>query len=529
MDVGFWAIVPPLLTIGLAIVTKEVLLSLFIGVYAGSLIIVGWNPLSAMEKMVQIIITGLTDPGHMQVLIIVVMLGGLIGLLTRSGGSSAFGNLLGRKIKTRKGAEGTSWLIGLFIFFDDYFNVLANGTIMRSISDKFGVPREKLSYIFDSTAVGICLVVPLSSWVAFITSLISSSYASAGIKEDAFRTYLMCIPYNYYAWLCLIMVIVVACLGLNYGPMAKAERRTRETGALCDKTFSGGGSDDDDFSSIEQKNGGPIDLLAPILLLIMCTLVFMLYTGGFFKSHSVLDAVNNMDGMLSLTYAVSIAVIFAIIFYAIRKLSGVSDSISAFVVGTKSMLFVVILLAFAWGIGGVGDELDTAGFVASLFVGNVSPNMVAIILLVFSLAMTFATGATWGTYAIMIPMAVSIALAMDISVYMCVAAVLGGGGCGEHCSPLADTSILASASANVSLTDHIKTQAPYSLTCAVVACAGFFMLGITDNWFISTAVVIVLFLVCIFALNKIFGANKSQIKSSSGELSELEEVITENS
>lgn len=511
MDVGFWAVVPPLLTIALAIITKEVLLSLFVGVYTGCLIIVGGNPLTGMEKMVEIILAKLTLPWNMQVLIIVVLLGGMIGLLTRSGGSTAFGNLLGRKIKTKKGAQGATWLIGIIIFFDDYFNALTNGAIMRPISDKFGISREKLSYIIDSTAVGICLVVPLSSWVAFICSLIGDSFATAGVEQDSFKAFLLCIPFNYYAWLSLIMVIVVVYLGLDFGPMAKAEKRTRETGALCDKTFSGGGADEDDFSSIEQQKGHAIDLLAPIILLIVSALTFMLYTGGFFTSFSVLDAVNNMDGMLALTYAVSVSVIFSIIFYAVRRLSKVSDSIAAFVIGTKSMLFVVILLAFAWSIGGVGEELDTAGYVASLFVGNVPPFLIAFILFIFACAMTFSTGASWGTYAIMIPLAVPLAFAMDISVYACIAAVIGGGGFGNHCSPLADTAILSSAAANIRHTDHIKTQIPYSVTCAVVACVGFLISGFMDNWFVPMIAVIVLFFIAVFTLNKIFGENRYNI------------------
>lgn len=527
MEVGFWSIVPPLLTIVLAIATKEVLLSLFIGVYTGCLIIVGGNPLAGFEKMVEIILSNLTNPWNMQVLMIVILLGGMIGLLTRSGGSTAFGNLLGRRIKTKKGAQGTTWMLGLLIFFDDYFNALTNGAIMRPISDKFGVSREKLSYIIDSTAVGICLVVPLSSWVAFICSLIADSYASAGVEQDAFQAFLMCIPFNYYAWLSIIMVIVVVYLGLDYGPMAKAEKRTIETGALCDRTFSGGGADEDDFSSIEQKKGSAIDLLAPIILLIICALGFMLYTGGFFESFSVLEAVNNMDGMLALTYAVFIAVLFSIIFYAVRKLSKISDSISAFIIGTKSMLFVVILLAFAWSIGGVGAELDTAGYVSSLFVGNVPPFLIALIIFVFSCVMTFSTGATWGTYAIMIPLAVPLALAMDVSVSACVAAVIGGGGFGNHCSPLADTAILSSAAANIRHTDHIKTQIPYSATCAGVACVGFLISGFIDNWYVPMIVVLALFMVTVFVLNKLFGASRYSIEEIKAEAETLKAEAAE--
>ncbi|MDR2088315.1 MAG: Na+/H+ antiporter NhaC family protein [Clostridiales Family XIII bacterium] len=520
MDVGFLAVVPPLLTIVLAIVTKEVLMSLFIGVYVGCLIIVSWNPLGALEKMVELIVgtydeTGefvlsgaLSDPWNVQVLIIVTLLGGLIGLMVRSGGSKAFGELLGRKIKTKIGAQVATWLIGIIIFFDDYFNALTNGAVMRPISDKYAVSREKLSYIIDSTAVGVCLIVPLSSWVAFVCSLIAESYASAGLEGDAFAAFIRAIPYNYYAWLSIAMVLFVVLFKLDFGPMAKAEKRTQETGRLCDKTFSGGGADDDDFSSIVPMDGKPVDLLAPIVLLVACAIAFMLYTGGFFESFDLLDAVNNMDGMLALTYAVGVSVVFAIVFYAVKRLSRVSDSIAAFVTGTKSMIFVIILLAFAWGIGAVGDELDTAGYMVSLFEGNVPPFLTPLIIFVISCAMTFSTGATWGTFAIMIPIAVPLAVAMDVNVFACITAVIGGGGFGNHCSPLADTAILSSAASNIRHTDHIKTQIPYSLCCALVACVGYVISGFMDNPFVPLLAVFVIFVLVLVLLNRLFGAHR---------------------
>jgi len=405
-----------------------------------------------------------------------------------------------------------TWLLGILIFFDDYFNALTNGAIMRPISDKFHVSREKLSYIIDSTAVGICLVVPLSSWVAFITSLIADSFTAVGIEQDPFKGFLYCIPYNFYAWLSIIMVLVVVYFALDYGPMAKAEKRTALTGKLCDQTFSGGGADEDDFSSIEQASGKAIDLLAPVLLLITGAIGFMLYTGGFFESFSVMDAVNNMDGMRALVYAVFITVIFSIVFYALRKLSSIKDSINAFVIGTKSMLFVVILLAFAWSIGGVGDELDTAGYVAGLFVGNVPSFIVPLIIFVFSCLMTFSTGATWGTYAIMIPVAIPLAATMDINVYASIAAVIGGGGFGNHCSPLADTAILSSAGANIRHIDHINTQIPYSVTCAVVACIGFLLTGFIDNPLLPMAIVLGVFVAVVFVLHRIFGSAHYKIE-----------------
>jgi Na+/H+ antiporter NhaC len=535
MDVGFWAVVPPLLTIVLAIATKEVLMSLFIGVYVGCLIIVSWNPLHALEKMVELIVgtyddTGdfvlsgaLSDPWNVQVLIIVTLLGGLIGLMVRSGGSKAFGDLLGRKIKTKVGTQLATWVIGIIIFFDDYFNALTNGAVMRPISDKYGVSREKLSYIIDSTAVGICLIVPLSSWVAFVCSLIAESYASAGLEGDSFATFIRAIPYNYYAWLSIAMVLFVVLFKLDFGPMAKAEKRTMETGRLCDKTFSGGGADEDDFSSIEQMNGKPIDLLAPIILLVVCAIAFMLYTGGFFESFDLLDAVNNMDGMLALTYAVGVSVVFAIVFYAVKRLSKVSESISAFVTGTKSMIFVIILLAFAWGIGAVGDELDTAGYMVSLFEGNVPPFLTPLIIFVISCAMTFSTGASWGTFAIMIPIAVPLAVAMDVNVFACVTAVIGGGGFGNHCSPLADTAILSSAASNIRHTDHIKTQIPYSVVCALVACVGYVISGFIDNPILPLLVVFVVFVCVLILLSRLFGVNRYDVERVDAEAAETAE------
>lgn len=516
MDYGFWSVIPPLLTIVLAISTKEVLMSLFIGVFTGALIYSSWSPFGAMENMLNFIVYDslvYIDEGsawNMQVIIICLMLGGLIGLLVRSGGSTAFGNLLGKKIKTKKGAQGMTWLIGMLIFFDDYFNALTNGAIMRPISDKFGVSREKLSYIIDSTSVGICLIAPLSSWVAFIVSLINSSFADQGHSVDGFQIFLRVIPFNYYAWLSLIMVIIVVYLGLDFGPMAKAEKRTALTGALCDKTFSGGEADEDDFTSIKQAEGKSIDLLAPIILLIGLALTLMLYTGGFFSGEGVtlLEAVEGMDGMLALVYSIALTVIFSIIFYAIRRLSKVSDSIAAFVVGAKSMVYVFIILSFAWGIGAVCSYLETAEYLASLFVGNVPGFIMPLIIFAFACIMTFSTGASWGTYAIMVPLAIPLALQMDVSIYASIAAVIGGGGFGNHCSPLADTAILSSAASNIRHTDHIKTQIPYSVVCAVAACVGFLLSGFMDNPLIPMAAVFGVFFVIVFVLNRIFGEHR---------------------
>lgn len=535
MDVGILSVVPPLLTIALAIITKEVLLSLFLGVFTGCMIIVNWNPFTALEELVVILVGGyddtgdfvlsgvLTDPWNVQVLLIVTMLGGLIGLLVRSGASLAFGNLLSKKVTTKRGAQITTWVVGMMIFFDDYFNCLTTGAIMRPVSDRYGISREKLSYIIDSTAVGICLVAPLSSWIAFISSLIATSFVSLGIEQNGYTTFLMTIPYNYYAWLSLIMVLMVAIFKLDFGPMAKAEKRTAETGLLCDKTFSGGEADEDDFSSIEvSQDGKSVDLLAPILLLIGLALIFMLYTGNFFETRDLIDTLNNLDGMLALVYAIFISIVFAIIFYKIRGLSKVGESMIAFITGAKSMLFVIFLLTFAWGIGWVCDILGTAYYVADLFVGNVPAAVVPLILFVFACGMTFSTGATWGTYAIMIPLAIPLAVAMDINVVVCIATIIGGGGFGGHCSPLADTAILSSAAANIRHTDHIKTQIPYSITCAIAASIGYLVSGFVDGWFIPLAITLGVFTGFLVILSRLFGESKYDIEDILAEAAEAD-------
>lgn len=531
MDVGFWSLVPPLLTIALAIITKEVLLSLVIGVFTGCLIMTGWAPFPAFEGMISLIVEKLTTEWNMQVLVLLVMLGGLIGIMIKSGGSVAFGNWISKKVHSRKGVQGTAWGIGLLIFFDDYFNCLTNGAIMRPVSDKAGVSREKLSYLIDSTAVGICLIAPVSSWVAFIASLIAESFNSYDVKIDAFQAFLKCVPYNFYAWLSMIMVACVIIFGIDFGPMAKAEKRTRTTGKLCESTFSGGEADEDDFSAIDVSEGKPYHLLIPIGVFIACTIFFMLLTGGFFESHDILDTINNMDGMIALVYSVFISVLVAIILGAVTRVSNVPESFAALVVGAKSMLFVILLLTLAWSIGGVCENLGTGEYVASLLQGNVPEFIVPVILFIFAYLITFSTGATWGTFAIMIPVAVPMAIAINPDLmFVYIAASLAGGGGGAHCSPLADTSILSSCAANIKLIDHIKTQAPYSLTIAVISCIGFALVGATNMYIIPVAIMLGIFIVTVLVFRKAFGAKAASLNEQSPESTvqeEREEVPTE--
>lgn len=507
MEFGILSLVPPILTIVLALATKEVLMSLFIGTFTGCLIFAHGNPLTAMEAFLQnCVIDTVADPWSVEVIVVLTLMGGLIGLMIKSGGSGAFGRLVGKKIKSKKGAMRMTWLIGVCIFFDDYFNALANGAIMRQVNDSYGISREKTSYLVDSTAVGITLLVPVSTWVAFTCGLIADSYEKLGESMDSFQVFIHCIPFNFYCWMTIIMVFVVASFSLDFGPMAKCERRTQLTGKLCDQTFSGGDADTDDYAEIKVNEEGKADgLLVPIIMLVVLAFVFILYTGGLFEHHSLTKAINDMDGMLALTYASGITVVVTVLYYKFRGVSTVSASIASFVIGVKALMFVFILIVFAWAIGAVGDMLGTADYMASLFVGHIPPWTIPGILFAFSCFMTFSTGAGWGTYGIMIPLGIPLAFAMNVSPYACIAAIIGGAAFGTHCSPLADTAILSSASSNVRHTDHIRTQIPYSTCCAACTLLGFITAGITGGWVLPIAVAVGSFVIVIIVLNKLFG------------------------
>lgn len=523
MDYGFWSVVPPLLTIALAIITKEVLLSLFIGIYTGCFIAAGCNPLGAVEEMSNMMIGSyddeenviagvLSDPGDVQIIVIVVLLGGLIGLLVQSGGSRAFGEMIVSKVKTPKGAQVVTWAMGMLIFFDDYFNALTTGSVMRPVNDKMGISREKTSYIVDSTAAGICVISPISSFIAFTCSLIYAAYKDSNLEGNAYTEFLKTIPYNYYAWLALFMVLIVVLLKLDFGPMAKAEKRARETGMVCEKTFAGGDADEDDFAAIEPANGKAWHLIAPVVTLVVLDAVLILYTGGFFSGASFLDAIKDMDGMKALMFAIMFTLILTFLMLTLTRLVKFGVAMQAFIVGTKSIIYVIIMLAFAWGIGEVSTALGTAEYVISL-IGESFPTAI-LPLIIFGVAciMTFATGAEWGTWAIMVPIAVPLAVSTGINPVICISAVLGGGLYGGHCSPLSDMIVLTSASCNVRHIDHVKTQVPYSTVCACCAAVGYICSGFMGNWYIPLAVTFATFFVAVFILNRFFGEKRYSIE-----------------
>lgn len=519
MDYGFLSVLPPIIAIAFAMVTRDVLLSLFAGVTFGVLTLTNFNPFATLIEIFEIICNVLGDAEwNVRVILIVILLGALIGVLQKSGGSVAFAEWLATKVKSRRGTQIACWLMGLVIFFDDYFSCLTRGAVMRPVCDRFKVSREKLSYILDSTAAPICIMAPISSWVAYVTSIIASGFAIEGITENPIKIFLHTIPYNFYAWLAIVMVILIVFTKLEYGPMARAEKRAITTGETFDK--SGPGASGDDFKDmICSDKGKVVDMMLPILIMFITSLFFMLYTGGFFEGGiSVAEAFYDTDSASSLIYGIFLSVLIGVVFYKIRGTVSITDSIEAMVVGMKSMFFVVVFMTLAWSIGSVCEELDTAGYLVSLLGDSISASLIPVIVFVFACFTAFSTGSSWGTFAIMTPIVISLSVATGSNMELSIAAVLAGGVFGDHCSPLADTTILSSAGAGVVHMDHVRTQLPYAATAGISAIFGFLTAGFIGNPVIPLIISFGVFVVLIYFLNKFFGLKKDDVQTSQTEV-----------
>lgn len=511
---GWLAVLPPIIAITLAITTREILLSLFLGIFSGGLILSGYNPIGALTKTIEIVANSLGDEEfRIRVVIVVVLLGGLVGLLNKSGGSRAFARWVASKISSRTGAQGATWIMGILVFFDDYFNSLTIGSVMRPVTDQFRVSREKLAYILDSTAAPVCILAPISSWVAYVVSLIAGAYAVAGIDEPAFGVFLATIPYNFYAWTAILMVGIVIFTKTEFGPMARAENRTIKTGRTYDNSAVGA-SDDDFKDMVISENGKVYDLVLPIVTLFVVTILFMLQTGGYFQEDiTVSEAFNNTDAASSLIYGTFIGVVVAIITYKAHGSVSIKDSMAALVTGMKSMFVACCLLTLAWTIGGVCEELKTGDFLATLLADSLPGGVIPVLIFGIACFTAFSTGASFGTFAIVIPIAVPLAIATGASIPICIAAVLGGGVFGDHCSPLADTTILSSTGAACNHLDHVKTQLPYAFTVAGSAAVGFLLAGYLKSPYIPFLVTLGLFLCAVTLFHRIWGG-ETDVKST---------------
>lgn len=491
----FWSLVPPLVAIVLALITKEVYSSLFVGILVGALFYSGFS----FEGTVTHIFSGgfiavLSDSYNVGILIFLVILGAMVCLMNRAGGSAAFGEWASKHIKTRVGAQLATIALGVLIFIDDYFNCLTVGSVMRPITDKHNVSRAKLSYLIDATAAPVCIIAPISSWAAAVASCVES--------DNGFELFIKAIPYNFYALFTILMMVVLVVMKKDYGPMKK-----HEANALKGDIYT---TEDRPYANASETavntNGKVMDLVIPILSLIVCCVIGMIYTGGFFSGTGFVEAFSNCDASLGLALGSFFGLIITIVLYLIRRVLSFKDCMECIPEGFKAMVPAILILTFAWTLKGMTDSLGSTVFVETTvksFAGGLMSFLPAIIFVIGCL-ISFATGTSWGTFGILIPIVVAVFGETNPELMIIgISACMAGAVCGDHCSPISDTTIMASAGAQCNHVNHVSTQLPYAFTVAAVSFVTYIIAGFVRSAWIALPVGAVLMVAVLFVLGKI--------------------------
>lgn len=495
MYASVYSLIPPVVAIVLALITKEVYSSLFVGILIGGVFWSGFRFEKTITHVFQDGIVGvLSDSYNVGILVFLVVLGIMVCMMNKAGGSAAFGRWASKHIKTRVGAQLTTILLGVLIFIDDYFNCLTVGSVMRPVTDQHNVSRAKLSYLIDATAAPVCIIAPISSWAAAVTGFVKG--------EDGFSIFIRAIPYNFYAILTVVMMVAIVVLKFDYGPM-KLHEKNAVKGDLYtteDRPYATAENE------MEEGKGNVIDLVLPILVLIVCCIIGMIYTGGFFSGTGFVKAFSGSDASVGLMLGSFFAFIITVIFYAVRRVLSFSDSMSCVPEGFKAMVPAILILTFAWTLKAMTDSLGAAEFVANGMqkaAGGLVSLLPAIIFLV-GCFLAFATGTSWGTFGILIPIVVAVFSGtneqmMIISISACMA----GAVCGDHCSPISDTTIMASAGGQCNHVNHVTTQLPYAITAAIVSCVSYVIAGFVRNPFICLPVSIVLMIGTLLVIRQV--------------------------
>lgn len=489
----FWALVPPVVAIALALITKEVYSSLFVGILVGALFYSGFSFEGTVTHIFQGgIISVLSDEYNVGILVFLVILGAMVSLMNRAGGSAAFGRWAGRHIKTRVGAQLATVVLGALIFIDDYFNCLTVGSVMRPVTDKHNVSRAKLAYLIDSTAAPVCIIAPISSWAAAVTGFVKG--------EDGFSIFIQAIPYNFYALLTIVMMIAIVTMKVDYGPMKIHEDNAKKGDIYTtpDRPYENASTE------VVNHNGKVIDLVIPIISLIVCCVIGMIYTGGFFSGTDFVTAFSKSDASVGLVLGSFFGLVITIVLYMVRKVLSFSDCMSCIPEGFKAMVPAIMILTFAWTLKAMTDSLGAAVYVEELVkssAGSLMNFLPAIIFLIGCL-LAFATGTSWGTFGILIPIVVQ-AFANDPKLMIIsISACMAGAVCGDHCSPISDTTIMASAGAQSNHVNHVSTQLPYAMTVAAVSFVTYIVAGFVQSAWIALPFGIVLMLAVLFVIKK---------------------------
>ena len=497
MYASFWALVPPVVAIVLALITKEVYSSLFVGIVIGGLFWSGFSFENTVLHVFQDGIVGvLTDSYNMGILVFLVILGIMVCMMNKAGGSAAFGRWASVHIKTRIGAQLATIVLGVLIFIDDYFNCLTVGSVMRPITDKHQVSRAKLAYLIDATAAPVCIIAPISSWAAAVTGFVEG--------EDGFSIFLRAIPFNYYALLTILTMVLLVVLKIDYGSM-----RVHEDNALRGDIYT---TPDRPYADAQddvvEEKGGVIDLVFPILVLIGCCITGMLYSGGLFSGVSFVEAFSASDASVGLMLGSFFAFVITVIFYALRRVLKFTDSMACIPDGFKAMVPAILILTFAWTLKAMTDSLGAAEYVAGVMETAATGlvNFLPAIIFLVGCFLAFATGTSWGTFGILIPIVVAVFQGTnETMMIISISACMAGAVCGDHCSPISDTTIMASAGAQCNHVNHVSTQLPYAMTVAAVSFVTYVIAGFVQNAWICLPIGIALMTGTLFVIRAITG------------------------
>lgn len=486
----WWALIPPLLAIILAFITKEVYSSLFIGVAVGALLYSGFHPWDSFVNFFEI----MKNSMNLNILIFDVLLGMIIVLMAKSGGSAAYGKWAGTKIRTKRSALLATMGLGVLIFVDDYFNCLTVGSVMRPVTDQQKVSRAKLAYIIDATAAPVCIIAPISSWAAAVNSYVP---ADAGIS--GFQLFLRTIPYNLYAILTLVMVFFICFTGFDFGLMKKHE----ENAAKGD-LFTSGGDEFEQVSEDEVNPGGKVmDLVLPVAVLIVSAIGAMIYTGYLGGAKDIITAFSGCDAETSLIFATMVTIFFMMLLYLPRKVVDFKGFMESLVEGFKLMIPAITILIFAWSLKGIGDAMGLAEFVGGIVRENASASIfIPVVLFAVAIFLSFSTGTSWGTFAILVPIATGM-FAGNTSLEMMiisVSAVLAGAVCGDHVSPISDTTVMSSAGAQSNHLNHVSTQMQYAAIVAGVCMVGYIIAALTKIWWLTLGISLLILLAILMGM-----------------------------
>ena len=492
-----WALIPPVIAILLALITKEVYSSLFVGILAGGLIYSNFDFEGTVTHVLSDGFVGsIADSYNVGILVFLVMLGAMVAMMNKAGGSAAFGRWATKHIKSRVGAQLATVALGVLIFVDDYFNCLTVGSVMRPVTDKQNISRAKLAYIIDSTAAPICIIAPISSWAAAV-----SGFAAGAGEDSGMSLFIHAIPYNFYALLTIAMLIFLAVTGLEFGPMKKHEENAKK-GDL----FSAGVQDAVETLP-ENPRGRVCDLIIPVVFLVIACVIGMIYSGGFFSGEDFITAFSNSDASVGLMYGSFFSVIFTIIFFMIRRVLSFKSCMESIPEGFKAMVPAIMILICAWTLKTMTDSIGANVFIAELIQNNAGAlqNFLPAIIFLIAVGLSFATGTSWGTFGILIPIVLSVFNQGGEIAVVAISACMAGAVCGDHCSPISDTTIMASAGGQCNHINHVSTQLPYALTVAGVSFISYIIAGFVQNWMISLPIAFVLMIGTLFIIKMVAG------------------------